>query len=143
MKRKWLAAAAALMGGAGIAASAGVLPAVGQSSPPASPVIIGHAAKIVARGAAVKPFAYVVCQPGDYVSVQISITERVGRRIAAGSGSESGFACNGLIEKVTVPVTATQAPFVKGIAYGQAVFTDCNYEVCGTAQSQGKVKLFS
>jgi hypothetical protein len=140
-RRRWLTAAAALIAGGGIAVSVGILPAVGQSSPPASPVFIGHTATLVARGAAAKSFAYVVCQPGDFVTLQISLTEKVGKRIATGTGVDQGFVCNGLIEKVTVPIPATGTAFTKGVAFGQAYFQDCGFFSCGIASSSGKVSL--
>ena len=116
-RNRWLTAALALGAALGLAGSVGVLPAVGQSSPPSSPVILGGTAHIVVRGAAALPFAYVVCQPGDFAQLEIQLTERSGHGIAAGTAYTNQLACNGLIETITVPVTATGKPFVTGTAH--------------------------
>ena len=140
-RNRWLTAALAIGAALGIAGTVGVLPAVGQSSPPSSPIILGGTAHIIARGAAVKPYAYVVCQPGDFAQVEISITEKSGNGIASGTGYVDSFNCTGQIEKLTVAVTAFGKPFVKGTAFGQATLLDCGQFNCGQATVSHKVTL--
>ena len=141
IRNKWLTAALALGAALGIAGTVGVLPAVGAKSPPSSPIVLGPTAHIIVRGAAAKPFVYVVCQPGDFVEVVVSLTERSGNGIAAGTGFADSFNCTGQIEKITVPVTATGKPFVKGTAFGQATLEDCGQFFCGDTTVSRKVKL--
>jgi hypothetical protein len=123
MRRKLLYPAVSVACGAVAALSVGVLPAVGQSSPPSTPMKIVATAKIVARGAAAKPQVEVACTSGDFAQVSITLTERVGKRIATGSDSV-GFTCSGEIQTVTLPVSATSAPFTKGSAFAQATLFD-------------------
>lgn len=116
------------------------MPAVGQYSLPSTSLIIRPAATVIDRGAAAVPSAYVVCQPGDYVSLNISLTERSGHAIASGSGSQD-FNCTGQIETVTVPVAATDKPFVAGKAFAQASFFDCGPTICSQTNATRSVTL--
>jgi hypothetical protein len=141
IRHKRLIAALALGAACGLAGVVGVLPAVGQASPPSSPVIMGGTAHIVARGAAAKPFALVACQPGDFVQLTISLTERSGKGLASGTGSVDSFNCTGQIETITVPVSATGRPFVKGTGFGQATLFDCGINFCGNTTAFRSVKL--
>jgi hypothetical protein len=118
-----------------------VLPAVGQSSPPSSPVILGTSAHIIARGAAAKPFALVVCQPGDFAQLSISLSEKSGGGIASGTGYTDTIPCSGQIQTISVPVMAFGKPFVKGVAFGQATFVDCGRFFCGETTVSHKVTL--
>ncbi len=140
IRNRWVAGAVALAAGGGIAAAVGVLPALGQSSPPSSPVILGSTAQIVAKGAGAYPFAYVACQPGSFASLYITLTEKSGKGIASGSGSTQ-VNCNGEIETITIPVAATGKPFVKGTAFGQATFYACGPSSCGQTTVSGNVKM--
>jgi hypothetical protein len=127
-RRKWLTAGLALLVGGGIAAAMPGLAAVGQSSPPSSPVVLQNTAQIVNRGAAALASVLVVCQPGDSTSLTVSLSEKSGNGIAEGSAFQSQLACTGEIETLIVPITPTNKPFVKGTALGQASFTDCTYQ---------------
>jgi hypothetical protein len=140
-RNRWLTAALALGAALGIAGTVGVLPAVGQSSPPSSPIVLGSSAHLVARGAAAKPFAYVVCQPGDFAQLSISLSERSGHGIASGQGYVDTISCTGQIQTITVPVAAFGKPFVKGSAFAQADFIDCGRFFCGEAQVSRTIKL--
>jgi hypothetical protein len=125
-RKRWLKGGLALVLGGGLAAAIPGLAAVGQSSPPSSPVILRSSARILDRGAVVKPSAFVVCQPGDFAQLSITITEAVGKGLAAGSGFVDSLPCNGQIETITVPVVASLPgkAFVKGRAFGQATLYD-------------------
>jgi hypothetical protein len=79
--------------------------------------------------------------PGDFAQLEIQLTERSGHGIAAGTAYTNQLACNGLIETITVPVTATGKPFVKGTAFGQATLFDCGPTFCGSASVSHGVKL--
>jgi hypothetical protein len=140
-RNRWLTAALALGAALGIACTVGVLPAVGQSSPPSSPILLGTSAHLIAKGAAAKPFALVVCQPGDFAQLSISLTEKSGKGIASGTGYVDTVPCSGQIETISVPVAAFGKPFVKGVAFGQAIFLDCGQIFCGEAQVSHKVTL--
>jgi hypothetical protein len=140
-RKKWLISALALGAACGLAGTVGMLPAVGQSSPPSSPVILGGTARIIDRGAVAKPFAYVVCQPGDFASLTISLSERSGGGIASGTGFGDPINCTGQIQTITVPVPASGKPFVKGTAFGQATLFDCGFNFCGQATNSHNVKL--
>jgi len=82
----------------------------------------------------------VVCQPGDYVDLSISLTERSGHAIASGTGDQD-FNCTGQIETVTVPVVATNKPFAAGKAFAQASFFDCGYTGCFQTNASRTVTL--
>jgi len=124
----------------GLVGVVGVLPAVGKSSPPSSPIILGGSAVILARGAAARPFVYVACQPGSYTELRLSLSERSGKGIASGKGRVEQIPCNGQIETITIPVTAKGRPFVPGTAFAKASFTSCYYS-CGNATVSHNVKL--
>ena len=126
IRKRWSKAGLALVLGGGLAGAIPGLAAVGQSSPPSSPVILRSTARILDRGAVAKPSAYVVCQAGDVAQLSITLTEAVRRSLASGSGFVNSFVCTGQIETITVPVVASLPgkPFVKGRAFGQAVVYD-------------------
>jgi hypothetical protein len=140
-RKKWLISALTIGAACGLAGTMGALPAVGQSSPPSSPVVMGSSAHILFHGAAAKAFAYVVCQPGDYANLTISLTERSGRGIASGTATQYPINCTGQIETITLPVPASGKPFVKGTALGQATLYDCGYYFCGQATAYHSVNL--
>jgi len=123
--------------------------AVGQTSPSSTPIILGHSGSLFDRGVGVKVTVMVACAPGDQGYVNVTLTERSGRSIAQGNGS-NGFNCTGQIETMTVKVIAgssgpfpgSWAPFVKGTAYGQAVLQDCNpYYQCNAGTTAHNVTV--
>jgi hypothetical protein len=140
IRNRWVLGAVALVTGGGIATAVGVLPALGQSSPPSSPVILGSTAQIVAKGAGANPFAYVACDPSSFASLTITLTEKSGNGIASGTGNTQ-VTCNGQIETITVPVAATGKPFGKGTALGQASLFACGPNSCGTTNGSGNVQM--
>ncbi|MDQ1468224.1 MAG: hypothetical protein QOH10_2639 [Actinomycetota bacterium] len=140
-RNKLLVAALALGAACGLAGTVGVLPAVGQSSPPSSPVILGRTARILYRGAVARTVVYVVCQPGDFAQLSISLTERSGSGIASGAGFVDSVSCTGQIQTITVPVTAFGKRFVKGTAFGQATLFDCGDFFCGESNDSHSVEL--
>jgi hypothetical protein len=130
INRKGLLAGVALLAGGGIAAAMGpALPAIGQASPPSTPLIVRSTAKVIDRGAVAQPTLLVACQPGDLAFVSISLSERSGKLIASGSNGEE-ITCSGGIETIKLSVTPQLAPFVAGKAFGQASLQDCNPVNC-------------
>jgi len=140
-RNRWLNSALALGAALGIAGTVGVLPAVGQSSPPSSPIKLGTTAHIIAKGAAAKPYALVVCQPGDFAQLSISLSEKSGHGIASGTGYVDTIPCSGQIQTISIPVAAFGKPFVKGVAFGQATLFDCGRFTCGETTVFHKVTL--
>jgi hypothetical protein len=140
--RRWLTAGLALLVGGGLAAAIPGLAAVGQSAPPSSPVLLQSPAKILSKGAAAQVTVLVVCQPFDsFTSLNVSLTEKSGNGIASGSAFLQPVPCSGEIETLRIPVTATGKPFVKGTAFGEAAFQDCNFFGCPTSTDSRSVKL--
>jgi hypothetical protein len=139
-RKRWISVLA-LVAGAGLVGSLGILPAVGDTSTPSTPVILGDTAQIINRGAAALASALVVCDRGDFASLSIALTERSGGGIAAGSGF-ADVNCTGQIQTVTMPITAFGKPFVKGTAFGQASLFSCGIDICGESTDTGNVKLF-
>jgi hypothetical protein len=137
-RNRWFSTLA-LIAGAGLVVGLGVLPAVGDTSTPSSPVILGDTAQVVNRGAGALPFALVVCQPGDFAQLSISLTEKSGNGIASGFGY-TDVNCNGQIQTITVPISANGKPFVKGTAFGQATLFVCSNNCTETTDSDS-VKL--
>jgi hypothetical protein len=139
-RRKWLTAGLALALGGGVAVAVPGLTAVGQSSPPSSPVILQTTATVVNKGAAALPTVLVACQPGDFAFLSVTLSEKSGSGIAAGTSPPTQVACNGEIETFVIPVTPTTKPFVKGTALGQATLTDCPFQ-CVTSTDTENVRL--
>ena len=127
-KRRSILVGAAIASGALLAALAPALPAVGDHSPvggesPAPPVLeisIGDTAALGAKGAVVFVPVEVRCSEHADASVSVRLTQRSGGRIAQGIGFTSDIVCDGEFHTVTVAVTATVAPFKKGVAFAQA-----------------------
>jgi hypothetical protein len=140
IRNRWVVGAVALVAGGGIATAVGVLPALGQASPPSSPVIMGSTAQIVAKGAGATPFALVACESGTFTSLSITLTEKSGNGIASGSGG-TNVNCNGEIQTISVPVSASGKPFGKGIALGQATLFASGPIFCGQTTVSGNVSL--
>ena len=88
--RRWLTAGLALVAGGGIATATGVLPAVGQSSPPSTAIILRYQARIIDRGAVALPTTLVVCPANTPAFVQVNLTEHSGNGIASGVVGSSG-----------------------------------------------------
>ncbi len=143
MRRRLLYPAVSVVCGAVAAVSVGVLPAVGQSSPPSNPLKIGATAQIVARGAAAKPTIVVVCPSTDFATVSFALTEKIGKKIASGS-TTTEFTCSGQKQELTLPIAATSAPFAKGSAFAQASLLSCNdFDTCTQTTATKVIDLVS
>jgi hypothetical protein len=142
IRHKRIVGALVVGGAVGLVGVLGMLPAIGQKSPPSSPVILLPAGNVVARGAAATASAYVVCHPGDYASLTITLSERSGKHIASGSGRANQIGCSGQIQTIRVTVIPHGAtPFVKGSAFARARFEDCGYYSCGQTAVSHNIKL--
>jgi hypothetical protein len=127
-----------LASGGAIAATAFGLPAVGQSSPPSSPIILGNTGKIIDKGAAAVVTVRVVCFAGDPAGAQVALNERSGNGIAQGVNSED-FNCTGAIQTLHITVPAASKPFKRGTAFGQSVLVD--FATFQTSFANRNVKL--
>ena len=130
---------AILLGGA-LAAAIPVLPAVGQDSPP-HPVVDVGTGRLVAKGAAVDVPLEITCN-ASRVEVFVTVTQRVSKGVAAGSGFAS-FGCTGSGQDVTVRVRASAAgkAFIRGNAVIEAEAFGCNRRLCGSETDSETVQL--
>jgi hypothetical protein len=92
------------------------------------PVVeIGARAVLQAEGAAIIVPVRVTCGPGatepGFLVVQVS--QRVGNRIAVGSGTLSNISCDGELQRVRVPTLAQNRPFRRGVAFAVADLFVC------------------
>jgi hypothetical protein len=98
--------------------------------------------RLVAGGAAVDVPLEVTCNASDPVEVFVTVTQRVGRGIAAGSGFAS-FGCTGGGQDVTVRVNAS--PFGKAFIRGRAVIEaevfGCRPNISGRETDSEEVPL--
>jgi hypothetical protein len=99
-------------------------------------------ARLVARGAAVDVPLEVTCNATEPVLVSVTVTQRVGRGVAVGSGFAS-FGCTGSGQDVTVRVTASPAgsAFTRGRAVVDAEVFGCRPNICGSETDSEVVPL--
>lgn len=90
---------------------------------------IGSPATLSARGAVVHVPVNVLCIGTRSAFVSVQATERVGSKIAQGSGGMQ-IACTGGIQPLTITVPATSYAFKKGTAAVNAGIGFCEY--CGS-----------
>ncbi len=141
-KRNLLRMLAAIGVGGGLAFAAPALPAVGQVSPPTVlSVEVGDEATLVARGAAVSVPIEVICPPGTNAFVSARVTQRVGSRIASGSGATSDVACSGATQTVDVVVPAQGQAFKKGPAVADAFLSGCDFFSCQTVTDAENIQI--
>ena len=141
-KRHGLRLLAAIGIGGGLALAVPALPAVGQISPPAVfSVEVGDEATLVARGAAVLVPVEIRCPAGSTGFLSVRVTQRVGSRIASGSGSTSDFVCTGATQTVEVLVPAQGQAFKKGPAVAEASLFACGPFFCGPANDIENIEI--
>jgi hypothetical protein len=119
---------------------AGAALSLQSQSPPRGQVQLGRTASLQANGAAVFTAVNVVCAPGQYASLTVTVTEAVGNTIASGQTVRDIESCTGRPQKLSVAVTATQRPFAKGIAFGQAALFSCSGG-CGTVRDERTIRI--
>jgi hypothetical protein len=139
-RKKWLVSCLALVGSGGLAFAIPALPAVGQSSPPSTPIILFKTAPIKDRGAVANVTAYVACNYGEQDQLSVSLTERSGKKITGGYGYSELFNCTGQIETIKTQVTINLGdnPFVPGPAFAQASLFGCYF---GCTATTGTIHL--
>ncbi|HET6209874.1 MAG TPA: hypothetical protein VFD94_05805 [Jatrophihabitans sp.] len=135
-------AAVALLAGGGFAVVSPSSTAVAFSSPPLFlDVSVQSPGTLVARGAAVSVPVIVTCN-SQGATVQLQVTERVGKKVATGN-TYAQVGCTGGHETVliTVPASAGQA-FAKGSAFATADIFGCTANfVCGDETSSATIRL--
>jgi hypothetical protein len=116
---------------------AGAALSLQSQSPPQAQVQIGRTASLQANGAAVFTAVNVVCAPGSYATLTVRVTQAVRDTIASGETHREVQPCTGRPQKLSVAVTATQRPFVRGIAFGQAAL----YTQYGSARDEKTIRI--
>ena len=98
-------------------------------------------ARLVAQGAAVDVTLELTCNARQ-AFVTVSVTQRVGKGIAAGSGSGS-FGCNDSGQDVVVRVNASSSgkAFMRGQAVVDAESFACGDVLCGSETDSETVRL--
>jgi hypothetical protein len=117
-------------------------PAPSPCSPPPARRSPSPPARLVARGAAVDVPLEVTCNATDPVEVFVTVTQRVGKGVAAGSGFAS-FGCTGGGQDVVVRVTANPSgkAFVRGKAVVEAEVFGCGRRGCDSETDSETVEL--
>ena len=105
-------------------------------------VQVEEPAHLVARGAAVDVPLEITCNASFPVEVFVTVTQRVSKGVAAGSGFES-FGCTGSGQDVTVRVTASPfgKAFIRGNAVIEAQIFGCRPNICGEETDSETVQL--
>jgi hypothetical protein len=82
------------------------------------------------------------CNASDPVDVFVTVTQRVGKGVAAGSGFAS-FGCTGGGQDIVVRVTANPSgkAFVRGKAVAEAEVFGCRPNGCGSETDSETVQL--
>jgi hypothetical protein len=81
----------------------------------------------------------VVCEPGAFVFLSVTITQRVGSDIASGSAATQ-LTCTGSVQTFELAVTPTENAFKKGVAFGDASLVVCTF-TCHTAEDQHTIEI--
>jgi len=105
-------------------------------------VQVEEPAHLVARGAAVDVPLEITCNARGQVDVFVTVTQRVSKGVAAGSGFAS-FGCTGGGQDVTVRVTASPfgKAFIRGNAVIEAEVFGCGIRICGSETDSETVQL--
>jgi hypothetical protein len=119
---------------------AGAAVAVQSQSPPTPAVTLGRTATLDARGAVVFAPVDVVCPPGSYTALSVTVAENVGGNIASGTTRTQIQPCTGSVQSLNVAVIPTQKAFRTGVAFGQAQLDVCT-TTCSTAVDQHNVRI--
>ncbi len=134
--------AAALAAGGGFALCGTASPAVAYSSPPLFlSMSIQSPAALVARGAAVNVPVVVSCSSGGSAGVTVTVTERVGKKTASGTGTVT-VGCTDANETVLVTVPSRNGvAFAKGSALAQGDIFECLYYTCGDETDTATIRI--
>ncbi len=136
-----LIATAVVGAGAAVALAlpAGAAVSLQSQSPPVAAVALADTATLGAKGAVVTVSVQVTCQPGGFAFFSVQVTQKSGSGIASG-GAGQEITCTGSVQQLSVPITANQKPFKKGVAFGQATLTACSFE-CETFHDAHEIKI--
>ncbi len=98
-------------------------------------------ASLVSRGAAVDVPVDVDCN-AQYVSLSVSLSERVGSPTATGTNYTTQVACTGGHQRVLVRVPASSGKaFAKGSAVASVDIFGCNRVTCGEEHSSVTIQI--
>ena len=114
-------------------------PPVQSQSPPAAEVTLAGRAALDADGAVAFAPVSIVCRPGSYAFITVTITESVNGDIAGGQ-TYSEIECTGKTQRMEIAINPTQKAFRNGVAFGQAKLQVCT-DRCHTAVSQHNIQL--
>ena len=120
---------------------AGAAVTVQSQSPPAATVKLGSTATLDANGAVVFAPVKVVCRPGQYASLSVTVAENVNGDIASGTTYQEIEQCDGTVQNLQVAVIPTQKAFKKGIAFGQAKLEYSGNNGYHTAVDQHNIQI--
>jgi hypothetical protein len=145
MKVKAALAGLAVAGGAAVAITSTASPALAFFSPPL--LLQAQAmspATLVAKGAGVDVTVQVECAGSDDASVSVTLTEKVGGKVASG-GAGTPVSCTGQNQNLVIRVTAQSGgkAFTKGSAIADTFITGCtrNFSFCGQDETKPTIKL--
>ena len=98
-------------------------------------------ASLVSRGAAVDVPVDVDCN-AQYVSLSVSLSERVGSQTATGANYSTQVACTGGHQRILVRVPASSGKaFAKGSAIASVEIFGCNRVTCGEENSSASIQI--
>lgn len=123
-----------------VALPAGAAVSVASQSPPVQSVKLGNQATLDANGAVVFAPVKVVCAPGVSAFLSVQVTENVNGFIASGVANDQPV-CDGTTQKLREAVVPTQRAFKKGVAFGQATLTICDFNGCRGIVDQHNVQI--
>ena len=136
-------AAAAIAAGGILAAVVPASPAVAFfSSPLLLDVRVLSPATLLARGAALNVPLEVTCGGGQFASVEVSVSERIGSETTTGFGS-AGVPCTGqrLTISVTVQTPSGSKAFRKGTGFAAANIFGCTNTFCGNETDSRTISI--
>jgi hypothetical protein len=142
-KRVKLGVAAAAVTAGGVAAMLSpASPAVAFFSPPLFlDVQVESPARLVARGAAVEVPLEVTCTSEEPAFVDVSVTQRVGNKIARGFGN-ARVGCTRQGQQIRVTVTAFSSnAFRTGTAFAEATIFGCAPTFCGSESDAETIEI--
>jgi uncharacterized protein (DUF58 family) len=99
-------------------------------------------AHLVARGASVDVPVEITCNAEGPVFVSVTVTQRVGKGIAGGTGSAKvGCTGGGQDVVVRVPATVGGNAFTRGQAVADATIFGCRPNVCGSETDSETISI--
>jgi hypothetical protein len=141
VRNRLVAAALAVATGGGIAVAAPASPAVAFFSPPLFlDIRVLSPAQLVASGAAVQVPVEATCN-AEEAFVSVVVTQRVGKRLAKGSGF-ADVGCTMSRQQVLVTVVADQGTaFTRGDAFAEGMIFGCTPQFCGREDDQTTIEI--